>query len=87
MEVYCGIDWAEQHHDIAVVDSAGRVLAQQRIGDDLAGFSTLTKLLDRLASTRGQVGIALETDRGLFVHALGQVGYRVFAINPMAVDR
>jgi transposase len=87
MEVYCGIDWAEQHHDVAVVDSAGRVLAQQRIGDDLAGFSTLIKLLDRLASTRGQVGIALETDRGLFVHALGQVGYRVFAINPMAVDR
>src|SRR5918995_3518700 len=87
MEVYCGIDWAEQHHDVAVVDLAGRVLAQQRIGDDLAGFSTLIKLLDRLASTRGQVGIALETDRGLFVHALRQVGYRVFAINPMAVDR
>ena len=20
MEIYCGIDWAEQHHDIAVVD-------------------------------------------------------------------
>jgi hypothetical protein len=39
MEVYCGIDWAEQHHDVAVVDSAGRVLAQQRIGDDLAGFT------------------------------------------------
>src|SRR5215207_4133400 len=76
MEVYCGIDWAEQHHDVAVVDSAGRVVAQQRIGDDLAGFSTLIKLLDRLASTRGQVGIALR-----------QVGYRVFAINPMAVDR
>jgi len=37
MEVYCGIDWSEQHHDVAVVDPAGRVLAQQRVSDDLAG--------------------------------------------------
>ena len=87
MEVYCGIDWAEQHHDVAVVDSAGRVLAQQRIGDDLAGFTALTTVLDRLASDRCEVGIALEIDHGLFVHALRDAGYRVFAINPMAVDR
>ena len=87
MEVFCGIDWAEQHHDVAVVDPAGRVLAQQRVSDDLAGFTALTEVLDRLAPTRGQVGIALETDRGLFVHALRDAGYRVFAINPKAVDR
>src|SRR5215204_7785687 len=87
MEVFCGIDWAEQHHDVAVVDPAGRVLAQQRVGDDLAGFTTLTQALDRLASARRQVGIALETDRVLFVHALRDAGYRVFAINPKAVDR
>src|SRR5215212_7076356 len=87
MEVCCGIDWAEQHHDVAVVDSAGRVLAQQRVTDDLAGFTALTEVLDRLAPTRGQVGIALETDHGLFVHALRDAGYRVFAINPKSVDR
>src|SRR5215213_6481878 len=87
MEVYCGIDWAEQHHDVAVVDRAGRVLAQQRVSDDLVGFSALTTVLDGLAPTRRQVGIALEIDHGLFVHALRDAGYRVFAINPMAVDR
>src|SRR5829696_9395908 len=87
MEVFCGIDWAEQHHDVAVVDLAGRVLAQQRVNDGPAGFATLTTVLGRLASSRGQVGIALETDRGLFVHALRDAGYQVFAINPKAVDR
>src|SRR5215207_2991007 len=87
MEVYCGIDWAEQHPDVAVVDSAGRVLAQQRVGDDLAGFTALTEVLDRLAPTHSQVEIAVETDHGLFVHALRDAGYRVFAINPKAVDR
>src|SRR5215213_406593 len=87
MEVYCGIDWAEQHHDVAVVDRAGRVLAQQRVSDDLVGFSALTTVLDGLAPTRRQVGIALEIDHGLFVHALRDAGYRVFAINPKSVDR
>lgn len=87
MEVYCGIDWAEHHHDVAVVDGAGAVLKQRRITDDLAGFTALTLLLDQLATTRAQVGIALETDRGLLVHALRCAGYRVFAINPKAVDR
>jgi transposase len=87
MEVYCGIDWAEPHHDVAVVDFAGEVLVQRRIGDDLAGFTALTAVLDQLATGRDEVGIALETDRGLFVRALRSGGFRVFAINPKAVDR
>jgi hypothetical protein len=32
MGLYCGIDWAEHHHDVAVVDEAGQVLARFRIG-------------------------------------------------------
>lgn len=87
MEIYCGIDWAEQHHDVAVVDGEGRAVAHGRISDDPAGFATLTGWLDGLSPDRDSVGIALETDRGLFVHASVQAGYQVFAINPKAVDR
>ena len=63
------------------------MLAQQRVGDHLAGFTALTEALDRLASARSQVEIALETDHGLFVHALRNAGFPVFGINPKAVDR
>jgi hypothetical protein len=45
LEVFCGIDWAERHHDVAVVDEAGGLLGRRRVGDDLAGFSELTALL------------------------------------------
>src|SRR6476661_8490998 len=34
MDVYCGIDWAEDHHDIAVVDRDGKLVARRRISDD-----------------------------------------------------
>ena len=28
MEVFCGIDWAEDHHDIAIVNRDGQLLAR-----------------------------------------------------------
>jgi hypothetical protein len=43
--VFCGIDWAEDHHDAALVDTDGKLIAKQRIGDDAAGFAALIELL------------------------------------------
>ena len=45
MPVFCGIDWAEDHYDVAVVDDAGIVLARLRISDDSLGFQVLLGLL------------------------------------------
>jgi transposase len=86
--VFCGIDWAERHHDVALVDQTGRVLAATRISDDLAGFTRLCGLLaEHTGDQFTAVDVALETDRGLLVAALKAAGHRVYAINPKAVDR
>ena len=45
MDVYCGIDWAEDHHDIALADRDGQLLARRRISDDAAGLAELLALL------------------------------------------
>jgi len=91
LEIFCGIDWAERHHDVAVVDQTGRLLGRRRISDDLAGFGDLTALLVEHAGEQGEqvtgVPVAIETDRGLLVAALRAVGHPVYAINPKAVDR
>jgi transposase len=88
MEAYCGIDWAEDHHDIALVNQAGQLLARRRISDDAAG---LAQLLDLLAehgdSPDDPVPVAIETPRGLLVACLRATGRRVYPINPMAVAR
>jgi transposase len=87
MVVFCGIDWAEHHHDVAVVDADGEVLGRARISDDVAGFTRLSELLCTHAKDPAEAVVALETDRGLLVAALRGAAYRVFAINPKAVDR
>jgi hypothetical protein len=45
MDVFCGIDWAEAHHDIALVNQDGQLLARRRISDDAAGLAALLGLL------------------------------------------
>jgi transposase len=88
LEIYCGIDWAERHHDVAVVDQAGAVLGRRRISDDLAGFTELTALLaEHAGDAFTAIDVAIETDRGLLVAALRAAGHRVYAVNPKAVSR
>jgi transposase len=88
MDVYCGIDWAEDHHDIALADRDGNLLARRRISDDAAG---LAQLLDLLAghgdSPEDLIPVAIETPRGLLVACLRATGRPVYPVNPMAVAR
>ncbi len=39
--IYCGIDWAERAHDVALVDDAGTLVAKRHITDDAAGYKVL----------------------------------------------
>jgi len=88
VNVFCGIDWAEDHHDIALVDRDGQLLARRRISDDAAG---LAALLDLLAGHGDQgdelIPVAIETPRGLLTGCLRATGRPVYPINPMAVAR
>ena len=88
MDVYCGIDWAEDHHDIAVVDRDGRLLARRRISDDAAGLAQLPGLLAEHGDTpEDPVPVAIETPRGLLVACLRAAGRPVYPVNPMSVAR
>lgn len=45
MRITCGIDWAEAHHDVAVMDEAGRILGRLKIDTGVGGFGQLMSLL------------------------------------------
>jgi transposase len=92
MAIYCGIDWAEKDHQVAVVDDGGELVAERRISNDPAG---LTELLMLLAEHTGggradefvSVDVAVEAGRGLMMCAVRAAGHRVFEINPKAASR
>jgi transposase len=87
LNAFCGIDWAEDHHDIAVVDRDGGLLARARISDDAAGLARLLELLAGHGDSAGDpIPVAIETPRGLLVACL-RAGRDVYPVNPMAVAR
>ena len=85
--LFVGLDWAEEHHDLAVMAADGRLVAARRVPEGLTGLKTLHELLASLADDPAQVVVGTETDRGLFIGALVAAGYRVYAVNPLAVSR
>ncbi|MFF9032227.1 IS110 family transposase, partial [Streptomyces iakyrus] len=88
VKVFCGIDWSEHHHDVALADDTGTPLAQCRITDDATGYTQLLGLLTEYGDSPAHpIPVAIETSRGLLVAALHNGHRQVFAINPLAVAR
>src|SRR6266516_2155467 len=86
--VFCGIDWAEDHYDVALVDDAGAVLARKRISDDSFGYQVLVGLLGEHGDRQDDpIPVAIETPRGLLVACLRRTGRQIYAINPLSVAR
>ncbi|MPY96355.1 MAG: IS110 family transposase [Acidimicrobiia bacterium] len=85
--MFVGHDWAETHHDIYIEDADGGCLGKARLPEGVEGVARFHELVAPLAEEPGDVVVATETDRGLFVGALVAAGYRVLAVNPMSTSR
>lgn len=85
-----GDDWAEEHHDVELMNRDGVTLAKARVEEGVAGMARLHEMIaaqlgDQVEEAEVLVGI--ETDRGPWVAALVAAGYRVFAVNPLQAAR
>jgi transposase len=87
MTVFMGDDWAEDHHDVYLMDDAGKRLASRRLPEGLDGIRVFHELVADHVVDPAEVIVGIETDRGLWVTALVAVGYQVYAINPLAASR
>jgi Transposase len=79
--MFCGIDWSEQHHDVAIVDNTGALVAKRRISDDPHGWRQLLQLLAEAGDNAEQpMPVAIETPQGLLVSCLRGSGRPVYAM-------
>ena len=90
MRLFVGDDWAEDHHDVELMDEAGRVLARKRLPEGVAGMARLHALIGQHLgedADEAEVMIGTETDRGPWVAAVVAAGYTVYGVNPLQASR
>jgi hypothetical protein len=90
MRLFVGDDWAQDHHDVELMDAAGRVLARRRLPEGVAGMARLHELIGQHLNADAddaEVVIGTETDHGPWVAALVAAGYTVYAVNPLLASR
>ncbi len=85
--VFVGHDWAEAHHDVFVEDEQGRRLGGGRLPEGIEGVARFHAMVAEHVEKPGEVVVATETDRGLFVGSLVAAGYTVLAVNPLSTSR
>ena len=80
---YAGLDWASDHHDVAIVDRPGKIVRQFRIPHTAAGWQELGTELHDL----GVVAVAVETNQGFTIEQLLALGVTVYPVNPKSAER
>lgn len=86
-ELYVGIDWATQSHQVCVTDAGGHRLAERTVAHSGPGLAELVAELNRRGSQPARIAVALEVPRGAVVDTLLERGFHVFAVNPKQLDR
>lgn len=70
MKVFLGDDWAEDHHDVHLMNNSGDQLHTRRLPEGLDGMAKLHALVADHADDPSQVVVGIETERGPWVQAL-----------------
>ena len=82
--IFVGIDWAEAHHDVCVLDDEGAVLAKGRVPDGVEGVAPAARPGRRARREPGRGG-RRDRDRPgpAGRRRWSAAGYAVYAVNPL----
>lgn len=83
---FAGIDWADDHHDIVMLDPSGSLAKRFRVEHSRAGLNQLCSELKMVADP-AEIACIIETRHGILVNHLLEAGFAVYPVNPKTVDR
>ena len=74
---YVGLDWADTHHDVLVLDEAGRRVGSRRFAHSHQGLNELKAFLLSIAASPEELACIVETSHGLLIAFLLEAGIPV----------
>ncbi len=83
---FVGIDWADLHHDVAVLDEKGQELKFFTVPHNREGLEQLKQTLLSINPNPESFACMVETKNGLLVQFLLEAGFPVYPLNPKVVD-
>jgi transposase len=84
---YVGLDWADTHHDVEVLDEAGKRVGARRFAHSHAGLNELKAFLLGNAASPDQLACIVETTHGLLITFLLEAGFPVYPVNPKMANQ
>ncbi len=84
---YVGLDWADTHHDVDVIDEHGHRVGAQRFAHSLEGLNKLKAWLLQIAKDPEQLACIVETTHGLLITFLLEAGIPVYPVNPKMANQ
>src|SRR6266567_3895909 len=84
---YVGLDWADTHHDVEVLDEAGKRVGARRFAHSHAGLNELKQFLLSIAAQPEHLACIVETNHGLLISFLLEAGIPVYPVNPKTANQ
>ena len=84
---YVGLDWADTHHDVVVLDEAGRRVGSRRFAHTHDGLNELKQFLLGIAASPEDLACIVETSHGLLIAFLLEAGIPVYPVNPKTANQ
>ena len=84
---YVGLDWADTHHDVLVLDETGRRVGSRRFAHSHQGLNELKAFLLSIAASPDQLACIVETSHGLLIAFLLEAGIPVYPVNPKTANQ
>jgi transposase len=84
---YVGLDWADTHHDVDVVDEAGKRVGARRFAHSHDGLNELKQFVLSIAAQPENLACIVETNHGLLITFLLEAGIPVYPVNPKTANQ
>lgn len=83
---YVGLDWADTHHDVTILNEAGKQVGVRRFSHSPEGLSDLKQFLWSFTPRPEELACILETTHGLLITFLLSAGVPVYPVNPKTIQ-